>query len=135
MARGASNVVTIDAPGDECLLPPDRRICFAATCPANLGSRLPPGVDHPTRCALDQGELLLDNRDRDKLIDRRKGGCVRLHDCEEAWILAHARTNINAQAKCPEVCVGFVPVGGHELIPLDALRKAAQRQRTVVDRS
>ena len=120
------DIVVIDQPGDECMLPPERRICTCTTCPANLTTRLPPGIDHATRCALDQGELIHDPRE--ELIPRRDEECIRLDDCEERWLIAHAATNINAPARCPTGCLGRVEAGEHvRVIPLEALRRSALR--------
>lgn len=124
MAEAASAVVTIDAPSEEhCGLPADRRICFAAACPANLSRRLPHGVDHPTRCAFDQGGLIDDHSDQSKSEERRRGDCARLYACEEAWILSHATHNISAPARCPTACLGFVSSRGG-VVPDSALNRA-----------
>lgn len=45
---------------------------------------------------------------RPALVVRRRGDCARLAGCEEAWVLAHAKTNVGAQAKCPNGCPGYV---------------------------
>lgn len=116
-----ANVVTIDHPDDaHCGLPASRRICVSVSCAAALTGKLPPGVDHPTRCAFDQGGLIDDPREG--LVERRRLDCMRLYVCEEAWIVAHKATNIGAPGRCPTGCLGFVQAGG--LVPVDALKRA-----------
>lgn len=119
------DVVIIDTPDEVlCGLDASARMCVSTTCAAALTPRLGKNNDHPTRCAFDSGALEDDERDR--LTSRRRGDCMRLTACEEAWIVAHASYNINAPGRCPAVCEGFVQAGG--LVPLSALtrvRKAA----------
>lgn len=131
--RGASylgdirrDVVVIDTPDDaKCSLPSSRRLCVSTTCAAALTGRLPPGVEHQTRCAFDEGKLQPDHRKAELLMERRRIDCVRLDACEEVWILEHVGRDIGRQARCPTGCLGFVKVGG--LVPAEALARANAR--------
>ncbi len=118
----ADAVVVIDAPNEQqCGLPAGRRTCVSTTCPAALTGRLPPGVDHPTMCALDAGGLLAltpTEADRARPVEWRRHDCERLFACEEAWI-----EGSHAGAKCPRGCLGFVRRDSG-LVPMSALARA-----------
>jgi hypothetical protein len=49
-------------------------------------------------------KLYLETDDSPALKQRRRGDCLRLSVCEDAWIKAHG----SDQAKCPRACPQYV---------------------------
>lgn len=127
----AAPIVTITAPSDDlCGLPANQRVCVCAECPASLVGSMPPGVDHPTGCALDVGGLVATttaDANRPRPVEWRRHDCDRLFACEEGWIdAAHSRAHTGA--KCPTGCLGYMPLDGG-LVPMSALARARKGPR------
>ena len=114
-----SDVEIIDTPDVVlCALPSSRRFCVSMDCGASLTSRR---VDHPTRCAFDEGDLVADPRPDpvggDALV-RRRVNCLRIDLCERAWLRSK---DADRQARCPDDCLGYVFV--QALVPAGALAR------------
>lgn len=102
-----------------CALPPGMRFCVSMTCGAGLTPR---NVEHRTRCAFDEGGLIVDPRPDpvggDALV-RRQVNCMRIDLCEMAWLRSK---DADRQARCPDGCLGYVFVQAP--VPPGALTRA-----------
>lgn len=116
-------ITIIDTPSAVCGLPQRERLCVSMTCGAALSPRLAHRVYHATRCAFDVPGALIADKRRDPSVGdplmRRRDDCAREDACLRAWV--RADHDDDDQARCPDVCLGYVTRG--TLVPASALMR------------